>query len=141
MNDIWIWVGIIVLLCVIEAETISLVSIWFIISGIVSLILSVFDVSFSICFAVFVLLGTILMLTTRKAAVKFLKVEKVSTNLDRIVGEKGVVTEDINKDKIGEVKIDGKRWSAYSEEDLPKGTMVKVVKINSVKLNVTKWED
>ena len=141
MNNVWIWVGIIVLLCVIEAETISLVSIWFIVSAIVSLILALFKIDFSICFGVFVILGTLLMITTRKAAMKLLKVEKVNTNLDRIIGSKGIVTEDISKDKNGEVKVDGKRWSAYSDENLPEGTMVKIVKIDSVKLSVKKWEE
>ena len=139
--DIWIWLGIIIVLSIIEAETVSIVSIWFIVSGIVSLILSIFGVDFVICFFVFVILGLILMLTTRKSIVKLLKVNKESTNFDRIIGKKGVVTEKIGKNDIGEVKVDGKKWSAYSDEDLSVGTYVKVLKIDSVKLYVMKWED
>lgn len=139
--DIWIWLSIIIILSILEAMTISLVSIWFIISGIISMILSIFGVDFSICFTIFVILGLILMLTTRKTLLKLLKVKKESTNLDRIVGQKGVVTEEINSDNIGEVKVDGKKWSAYSSQNLPKGTLIKVLEINSVKLNVEKWEE
>ena len=117
--DIWIWVGIIIFLSILEASTVSLVSIWFIISAIVSLILSIFNASFVTCFAVFVILGLILMITTRKSMTKLLKVKKENTNIDRIIGKKGVVTEDITKNTIGEVKVDGKKWSAYSDEDLP----------------------
>jgi len=138
---VWIWLGIIILLSVLEASTVSLVSIWFIISAIVSLFLSIFSVDFVICFAVFVLLGLILMITTRKSMTKLLKVKKENTNIDRIIGKKGVVTEDITRNTIGEVKIDGKCWSAYSDSELPKGTYVKILKIDSVKLNVTKWEE
>lgn len=139
--EVWIWLGIIILLCIIEASTVALVSVWFIVSGIVSLILSIFDVKFVVCFAVFVLLGLILMVTTRKTMTKILKVKKENTNIDRIIGKKGVVTEKISKDTIGEVKVDGKKWSAYASEDLFEGTYVKILKIDSVKLYVTKWEE
>lgn len=139
--DMWIWLGIIIVLSIIEAETVSIVSIWFIISGIISLILSLFNVDFTICFAIFVIIGVILMITTRKSLLKVLKVKKENTNLDRIIGKKGVVTEEIDKDNIGEVKVDGKLWSAYSKQTLPKGTIIKVLEINSVKLKVEKWEE
>jgi len=139
--DVWIWLGIIIMLSFFEASTVSLVSIWFIISGIVSLILSIFKIDFTICFAVFVILGLILMLTTRKGLTKLLKVEKQSTNIDRVIGKKGIVTEEITKDNIGEVKVEGKKWSAYSDEVLSVGTYVKILKIDSVKLYVMKWEE
>ena len=139
--DVWIWLIIVIVLSVLEASTTSLVSIWFIISGLVSLVLSIFNLSFSICFTVFVLLGIILMITTRKTLVKLLKVKKENTNLDRIIGKRAIVIEDITKDGLGEVKVDGKIWSAYSNEFLKKGTNVKVLEINSVKLNVCKWEE
>ena len=42
---------------------------------------------------------------------------------------------------VGEVKIDGKNWSAYSNQNLSKGTIVKILEINSVKLKVEKWEE
>ena len=139
--ETWLWLGIILLLSVIEALSVSIVCIWFIISGIASLILSLFNVSFYICFIVFVILGLILMLTTRKSIKKILKVKEEKTNLDRIIGKKGVVTEKISKNHIGEVKIDGKRWSAYSDDELDVGDFVKILKIDSVKLEVMKWED
>ena len=44
----------------------------------------------------------------------------------RIIGMKGIVTEDIIKDNIGEVKADGKKWSAYSDTDISKGENIKV---------------
>ena len=74
--EVWIWLGIIVILSIWEALTVGLVSIWFIASGIVSLILSLFNVDFIICFGVFVILGTILMITTRKYLLKLFKIIK-----------------------------------------------------------------
>ena len=58
------------LLAILEVVTINLVSIWFIISAIVSLFLSFAIDSFYIQFAVFVGLGIILLLLTRPYLVK-----------------------------------------------------------------------
>ena len=72
---------------------------------------------------------------------KKINTKKVCTNLDRIIGMKGVVTSDITKNDIGEVKVDGKLWSAYSSSNISKGEYIKVLSIDSVKLKVEKWED
>ena len=62
----YMWLFIIILLSIIEAMTVNLVSIWFIISGIFALITSfVFD-NFLIQFSIFVVLGVLLMIFTRK---------------------------------------------------------------------------
>ena len=54
---------------------------------------------------------------------------------------KGIVTESITKDSIGEVKVDGKKWSAYSDTNISKGEIVRVLSINSTKIKVEKWEE
>jgi len=136
----YFWLVVVIFLGVIEVVTTGLVSIWFVISGIVSLILSFFVDSFAIQFGVFVLLGLILMLTTRKTLSKYFeKTEK--TNLDRVVGMQGIVTEDIEKNGIGEVKVDGKKWSAVADEEIKKGSIVKILKIDGVKLKVEVWKE
>ena len=76
-----------------------------------------------------------------KKVYKKIKKDKVKTNIDRIVGMKGIVTENITKDNIGEVKVDGKKWSAYSDTDISKDEIVKVLSISSTKIKVEKWEE
>ena len=138
----WImWLIIIVLLTILEVITINLVSVWFIISGIVSLFLSFVIDSFYVEFAVFVCLGLVLMLLTRPYLVKRLSKKKVSTNLDRVIGMEGIVTEEITKFKIGEVKVDGKKWSAISNEKIEVGKEVIVEDIDGVKLIVRKEDE
>lgn len=137
--EVWIWLGIIVILSIIEAVTVELVSVWFIASAIVSLILQVLGLDFKLCFIIFVLLGIVLMITTRKYLLKLLQVKKTSTNIDRIIGMKALVTKDI-KD-VGEVKVDGKIWTAVSDDALSAGDYAKVLEINSTKLKVEKWSD
>lgn len=140
--EMWIlWLIIIIMLVYLEIITINLVSIWFIASGVVSLFLSFVTDSFYIQFAVFVVLGLILMVLTRPFLVKKLVRKDVKTNLDRVLGMEGIVTEEINKQNIGEVKVDGKRWSAISDERVEKGSQVIVESIDGVKLVVRKGEE
>lgn len=139
--DMWIlWLIVIVLLVFLEVSTVNLVCVWFILSGLVSLILSFFLDSFYIQFAVFVILGLVLMILTRPILVKKFARKNVKTNSDRVLGMEGVVTEEITKLKVGEVKVDGKRWSAISDEKIDIGTTIIVESIDGVKLVVRKGE-
>lgn len=102
------WLIIIILLSIIEAFTINLVSIWFIVSGIITLVISLFTNNIIIQIAVFILLGVILLLSTKNIVQKYLTSKTERTNYDRIIGMNGIVTEKITKNTIGEVKVDGK---------------------------------
>lgn len=134
------WLIVIILLTLVEVMTINLTTIWFVISGIVSLILSLFIDSFMVEFAVFTIGGILLLIITRPILKKYLNQTKVSTNLDRIIGMEGIVTEKITKNINGEVKVDGKRWTAYADKKIDKDSIVKVLKIDGVKIKVEKVE-
>ena len=132
----YIWLAIIILLAIAEAMTINLVTIWYVASGIVALILSFFIDNFTIQFAVFTLLGTFLLITTRQFLQTFLNTKNVKTNLDRIIGMNGIVVEEINKNNNGAVKVDGKVWTAYADKKIKVDITVKVLEINSSKIKV-----
>lgn len=139
----YVWLIAIIILGFIEAITEGIVSIWFVISGLLALIVSLFTDVFLIQFAIFVIVGIILMITTRSSVSKYLKVNPVRTNLDRVIGMKGIVTEDIKKDKYGEVRVDGKRWTAYSKDDkvIKKDEFVEILNIDGNKLAVKKIKE
>ncbi len=137
----FMWLIIILFLGFIEAITVNLVTIWFVISGIASLILSFFIDDFIIQFSVFVILGILLLITTRSWLNKVFKINKYKTNLDRVIGMQGIVTEKITKNSPGEVKVDGKRWMAISDKTINVDNDVKILEIDGVKLKVEKWED
>ena len=140
--ELWIfWLIVIFALIVAEISTVNLVTVWFIGSSIVSLILAFFVDSFMIQFAVFVILGIILLITTRPILIKLMKAKNESTNLDRVIGMTAIVTETIKKNEIGEVKVDGKRWSAISKKKIEVGEEVVVEEIDGVKLIVRKKEE
>ena len=131
----YFWLMMIIVLSIIEASTAGLVCVWYIISAIIALIMSLFIDEIILQFSVFVIVGTILLLSTRKL-LKDKLVSKEKTNLDRIIGMRGVVTEDIGDLVIGEVLVDGKKWSAIANEPIKKGEKVKILKIEGVKLVV-----
>ena len=132
------WLGVVLLLSVIEMATTDLITIWFIASGIITLIISFFDIPFVAQVGIFVVLGTVLLITTRKTLVEKISKNKQKTNLDRVVGMEGIVTEKITKHNPGEVKVDGKKWTAISNEgkSIEEGKTVKIIKIEGVKLIV-----
>lgn len=136
----YVWLGIIIVLAIIEAATVNLTTIWFVISGLVSLLLSFVVDNVVLQVGVFCLLGVILMVLTKSLLQKKLKVKPTRTNVDRIIGMQGVVTEAITRD-TGEVKVDGKRWTARSKQKIELGTSVKVEKIEGAKIIVSLWEE
>ena len=138
---VWIWLSIVIALAFIEVMTTNLVTVWYIASGIMALILSLFIDSYLIQFSVFVIVGTILLFTTRDYLMQLIVKKKESTNLDRVIGMTAIVTEEIAKNKSGEVKVDGKRWTAISDKKIKVDSTVKVLEINGVKLKVEEVEE
>ena len=137
----WIWLGVVIALALIECMTVDLVTIWFVASGLVTLGLSFFIDNYFIQFLVFVVLGIILLVTTRKYLVKLIDTKKEKTNLDRVVGMTAIVTEEIRKNNPGEVKVDGKKWTAIANKKIKVDSTVKVLEIDGVKLKVEEVND
>ena len=136
----YIWLIIAITLAIIEMTTINLVSIWFIISSLVAMVTSLFTDNIIVQIAIFVLIGLLLLILTKKAMKKLIPI-KEKTNIDRIIGMKGIVTEKITKKTPGEVKVDGKTWTAIADETIPEDCTVKILEINSTKLKVERMEE
>ena len=134
------WLAIVVCLAILEMVTVSLVSIWFVLSGLLAMIASLFTNNATIQIAIFVIFGLIFMLLTRKFVKKAVPV-KTKTNIDRIIGMEGIVTEKITKNHPGEVKVDGKKWTAVANKTIIEGSVVKILEINSTKLTVERMEE
>ena len=134
------WLAVVICLAILEMSTVSLVSIWFVLSGLLAMITSTITDNITIQIAVFVIFGLIFMLLTKKFVKKAVP-EKIKTNLDRIIGMTGIVTEKITKNHPGEVKVDGKRWTAVATSTIDIDTPVVILEINSTKLTVKRMEE
>ncbi len=137
-----IWIAVIALAIIIEASTATLTAIWFMPGALVSLILALCGLSVTVQVVVFATLSLICLIVGMTLIRKRLKMKKpVPTNADRLIGMDGVVSEAIdNVTAKGEVKADGKRWSARSEDGsaIEEGAIVTILRIEGVKLIVEK---
>ncbi len=140
----YLWLGILVSAIIIEVMTAGLVSIWFVPAALVAMILAFFNVPLYLQIIVFLGLSLIFIILSRTIWRKYTSVKPLEpTNTDVLIGQLAVVTETIdNVNAIGEVKINGQRWSARSEDGsiIEIGEKVKVLSIEGVKLICQKAE-
>ena len=133
-----LWLCVIIAAVVVEVFTSGLVSIWFVPSAFVSLILTVFDVSTEVQIAVFVVLSVCFLFAFKLLSKRRIK-KGAKLNLDAIIGEKAVVVDKIqNIAGSGQVKVHNQIWSARSSDPdvvFEEGDVVSVVAIEGVKLN------
>lgn len=129
---LWIWLGLIITLTLIELLTTNLVTIWYVLSAFISLILSMFIDNYIIEFSVFVIIGTVLLFTIRDYFIKKINQKRKETIINKI----GVVIEDIRKNKTGKIKINKRIYLAMSDKKIKIGHKVKVIDIEGTKLKV-----
>ena len=135
--EILVWVGVMVLsisiaICI-EEQIATLAAIWFALASLISMALSIFGAPVwiqGLLFLVLAAIGFVLfkIMINRKSN---------KTNLDAIIGKKGIVIEKIsNIYGKGTVNLGGQVWSACSADDsvIEEGTFVEVKCIRGVKL-------
>ena len=136
---VFVWLVIAVVLGIFEAATVALVSIWFAIGAVAAMVPAYFNAPFWVQILVFILVSALCFVFTRPFFKKIIRVNKQPTNVDRLVGQEGVATDDIeNIECRGKVFISGLTWSARSEtgELIPQGAVVTVKKIEGATLVV-----
>jgi membrane protein implicated in regulation of membrane protease activity len=65
-------------------------------------------------------------------------VKKEISNVDRILGLKGVVLQPVSLGNTGLVKVGNEEWRAKAETAIEQGAMIKVIGISGVTLSVEK---
>ena len=135
-----VWLILLIAFVVVEALTVSLVSIWFAAGAVAALIVSGFTSSWLVQFAVFAVVSAVALAATRPLVKKYINSLTQPTNADMLIGQECLVTEDIdNLTGRGAVTVGGKVWTARAEHDAPiaAGTTATVLRIEGVKLIVT----
>jgi membrane protein implicated in regulation of membrane protease activity len=64
--------------------------------------------------------------------------KKEKTNVDLIVGKKGIVVQSLSPGLGGRVKVENEEWKARAEESIEVGETVVVTAVNGVTLSVEK---
>lgn len=135
---ILIWFAVIILAGVIEALTMDLSSIWFSAGAFFALLLSIFTEIIWLQVLVFIIFSVALLLGLRPIFRKYIKKNEIKTNADALVGKTAVCIKPILDGERGEVKIEGKIWTAIANEDINTNEKVVVLAIKGVKLVVRK---
>ncbi len=136
-----IWFAIIIIAGVIEASTMDLSSIWFAAGAFVSFIIAIIRPdAFVVQLIAFILVSSLLLLEVRPALKGYLSKNDVKTNSDKLIGKLATCTRAFKAGDRGEVKIDGKFWTAVSNENIDLNAKVEVLSIDGVKLVVRKSE-
>lgn len=140
MNEVIMWLIILIAAVGIEAATLGLTSIWFAGGALFALIAAALHAPMIIQILLFLIISLILLFFTRPIAVKYFNKERVKTNVEGLVGRQAIVTSEIdNIQGTGQIIIGGQEWSARSLDDkakLPVGTVVVIAAISGVKLIV-----
>lgn len=135
-----IWAVVFVAALIAEIFSEALVSVWFCIGAVVALGVSFIpEMPFWGSIIVFVGVSALSFLIIRPLVKDKLFRLHVRTNVDSMIGRKGLVTKKITTLEKGEVKVDGVLWSAIkkeSEEDIDIGKIVEVISIQGNKLFV-----
>jgi membrane protein implicated in regulation of membrane protease activity len=135
---ILIWFAVVILAGVIEALTMDLSSIWFSAGAFFALLLSIFTEIIWLQVLVFIIFSVALLLGLRPIFRKYIKKNEIKTNADALVGKTAVCIKPILDGERGEVKIEGKIWTAIANEDINTNEKVVVLAIKGVKLVVRK---
>lgn len=136
----FVWIAAIVVFGIAEAATAGLVSIWFVGGAAAALLAAVFGGPLWLQFVLFIVVSIALLAATRPLARKMLGGAITPTNADRVLRHTARVTETVDNGRpSGAVYIDGKTWTARSEDGtvIAKDKLVKVVRMEGVKLFVT----
>ena len=100
--DVRIWIIILVLAIIFELITYGLVSIWFIPSIILTIILKSFGLNnLYIELLIVLITSSILLIFTRPIAVKLLKPKNIKTNFDRILDMEGKIIKEVKLNDFG----------------------------------------
>lgn len=134
------WIIIFAAMVVIEMMTMGLTTIWFAGGALVALFVSMTEVRFAVQMLLFLAISFVLLVLVRPWARKHFNHGRVRTNVQSLIGQIAVVTEDIdNIQSKGTVVVLGQEWTARSVNEtelIPKNTRVKVREISGVKLIV-----
>lgn len=135
-----IWIAAMVIFGVVEAATVGLVSIWFVLGSAAGLIAAICGGAVWLQVTLFFVVSIAALAATRPLVRKMMKGDIVPTNADAVLGREARVTERIdNSVPTGAVYVDGKTWSARSATGHPisEGTAVRVERMEGVKLFVS----
>lgn len=140
-----VWLGIFVILLIIEILTMGLTTIWFAGGALAAFGAGIIGFGLVVQVFVFIVVSVLLLVLTRPLAVKYFNQERQKTNAESLIGQQALVIEDIDTlQSVGRVEVNGQEWSAKTDEangKIEKNRVVVIDGIQGVKLIVRDKEE
>ena len=138
------WLVAMVVFVAAEAMTVTLVSIWFAVGALGAILVALLGGGLVWQVTIFLALAVVLLLSLRSLVRKHFTPRLTRTNVDSVIGTVGIVITPVNNiAALGQVQLGGMEWSARSTNGshIPAGTLVKVDKVEGVKVFVSPAEE
>ena len=138
------WLIAMIIFVVAESMTVTLVSIWFAVGALGAILVALLGGGLMLQVTVFLALAIVLLFLLRGMVRKHFSPRVTKTNVDSVIGATGIVLTPVNNiAALGQVQINGVEWSARSTTNshIPAGTLVRVDRIEGVKVFVTAVEE
>lgn len=138
-----IWLVLLVAFVMLEASTVSIVSVWFAAGALVALVAALLGAQLWLQAVLFAAVSAILLTALRPLARKHFTPKLTPTNVDAVIGTEGLVTVAIdNIHSVGQVKLGAVEWSARSTDGqiIEVGSRIKVDRVEGVKVFVSALE-
>ena len=137
-----VWLGMFVLSLILEASTEALVSIWFAAGALASLGCSFIPgLPYWGEVIIFFAISLIAFFAIRPFLSRFQRRKRTPTNVDALIGSKGIMKLGTDEWNVGEVELRGAIWTAVSVNEkisISEGEHVRVVAVSGNKLIVEK---
>ena len=138
--DMILWLVLLIVFLMMEAQTVAMVSLWFGAGALAALITALCGGEFWLQIVIFFGVSILSLASLRPLARKFFTPKITKTNVDSVIGSEGLVTADIdNITAQGQVKLGAMYWTARSSSGAPiaEGTRIRVDRIEGVKVFVS----
>lgn len=134
-----VWLILAVVLFIVESVTVQLVCIWFAFGALVAMLASFLGAPPVLQLLLFLITSVAVLVFGRPLLKRKLTPKKTATNADAVVGQSGVVIQEIdNALQVGRVHVGGLDWAAQSSdgEIIPVRQKVRVLNLEGIKLIV-----
>ena len=138
-----LWLVLLVVFLIVEASTVTVVSLWFAAGSLIALAASVLGAPLWLQVLLFLAVSAITLTALRPVVRKFVHPKLTATNVDSVIGSTGLVTASVdNVSAVGQVKLGAMYWTARSTSGapIPEGTLIRVDRIEGVKVFVSPLE-
>jgi len=133
----WIWMAAALVFLIIELATPTMVFICFTAGAAAAGIYAEFyPDSYWIQGGMFAVVSVALIPLMRRFASRITKPSPQRSNVDRLIGETAIVTQQIQPDLAGKIRFESEIWAAVADEAIPAEAKVKVLSISGTKAKV-----